>query len=79
MPMSLLQHVRKGELCHCGRLSRLDKDLCKILGRLMPKKPPADRSLLFFRLAKKLEHRCAAVGIRIALVGDHGQVEEVEA
>jgi hypothetical protein len=70
---------------HRGRLSRLDKGLCEIVGRLMLK-PSSGRQVavmprteVTLRLARKLAPRCAAAGIRIALVGPRGEVEDVEA
>jgi hypothetical protein len=70
---------------HRGRLSRLDKGLCEIVGRLMSKPSPGrqvavvPKTAVTLRLARKLAPRCAAAGIRIALVGDRGEVEDVEA
>jgi hypothetical protein len=72
------------ETRHRGRLSRLDKGLCEIVGRLMSKPSPGrqvavvPRTAVTLRLALKLAPRCAAAGIQIALVGDRGDVEEVE-
>jgi hypothetical protein len=70
---------------HPGRLSKLDKSLCEIVGRLMSK-PATGRQVavmprteVTLRLARKLAPRCAAAGIRIALVGPRGKVEEVRA
>jgi hypothetical protein len=72
------------ETRHPGRLSKLDKGLCEIVGRLMSK-PAIGRQVavmprtdVTLRLARKLAPRCAAVGIRIALVGPRGEVEDVE-
>jgi hypothetical protein len=72
------------ETRHPGRLSKLDKGLCEIIGRLMSK-PAIGRQVavmprtdVTLRLARKLAPRCAAVGIRIALVGPRGEVEDVE-
>jgi hypothetical protein len=70
---------------HPGHLSKLDKSLCEIVGRLMSK--PAigrqvavmPRTEITLRLASKLARRCDAVGIRIALVGSRGDVEDVRA
>jgi hypothetical protein len=73
------------ETSHPGRLSRLDKSLCEIVGRLMSK-PAAGRQLAVMprtevtaRLARKLAPRCMAAGIVIALVGPRGEVEDVKA
>jgi hypothetical protein len=72
------------ETRHRGRLSRLDKGLCEIVGRLMSKPSlgrqvaVVPRTAVTLRLARKLAPRCAAAGIRIALVGDRGDVEDVE-
>jgi hypothetical protein len=73
------------ETRHRGRLSKLDKSMCEIVGRLMMK--PAGSRLVAvmprtdvtLRLARKLAPRCAAAGIRIALVGPRGEVEDVRA
>jgi hypothetical protein len=69
---------------HPRRLSRLDKGLCEIVGRLMSK-PPTGRQIavmpkteVTLRLARKLAPRCAATGIQIALVGPRGEVEDVK-
>ncbi|HZR85981.1 MAG TPA: hypothetical protein VFB02_04215 [Bradyrhizobium sp.] len=73
------------ETNHRGRLSRLDKGLCEIVGRLMSKPSPGrqvavvPKTAVTLRLARKLAPRCAAAGIRIALLGDRGEVEDVEA
>jgi hypothetical protein len=71
------------ETRHAGRLSKLDKGLCEIVGRLMSK-PATGRQVAVMprtetalRLARKLAPRCAAAGIRIALVGARGDVEDV--
>jgi hypothetical protein len=73
------------ETRHPGRLSRLDKGLCEIVGRLMMK-PPGSRLVavmprkeVTLRLGRKLAARCAVAGIQIALVGPRGEVEDVEA
>jgi hypothetical protein len=73
------------ETRHPGHLSKLDKSLCEIVGRLMSK-PTAGRQVAVMprtevtaRLARKLASRCAAVGIEIALVGPRGEVEDVKA
>jgi hypothetical protein len=69
---------------HPGRLSRLDKSLCEIVGRLMSKPSPGRQVAVMpktdvtQRLAHKLAPRCAAAGIRISLVGPRGDVEDVE-
>jgi hypothetical protein len=70
---------------HIGRLSRLDKSLCEIIGRLMSK-PRKGRQVavmpcthVTMRLARKLAPRCAAAGIEIALVGERGKVFDVKA
>lgn len=70
---------------HPGRLSRLDKSLCEIVGRLMSK-PAVGRQVavmprtdVTLRLARKLAIRCAAAGIEIALVGPRGDVQDVKA
>lgn len=67
-----------------GRLSKLDKSFCEIVGRLMSK-PATGRQVavmprteVTLRLARKLAPRCAAAGIRIALAGPRGEVEDVE-
>ncbi|MCP2216214.1 hypothetical protein [Bradyrhizobium elkanii] len=68
---------------HRGRLSRLDKGLCEIIGRLMSKPSPGrqvavvPKTKVTVRLAQKLAPRCAAAGICIALIGDRGEVEDV--
>ncbi len=72
------------ETRHRGRLSRLDKGLCEIVGRLMSKPSlgrqvaVVPRTAVTLRLARKLAPRCAIAGIQIALVGDRGDVEDVE-
>lgn len=73
------------ETRHPGRLSKLDKSLCEIVGRLMMK-PSGTRQVavmprtdVTLRVARKLAPRCAAAGIRIALVGPRGEVEDVPA
>lgn len=73
------------ETRHRGRLSKLDKGLCEIVGRLMSKSATGGRQVAVMprtevtrRLARKLAPRCAAAGIRIALVGPRGEVEDVE-
>lgn len=73
------------ETRHPGRLSRLDKGLCEIVGRLMMK-PPGGRLVavmprtdVTLRVGRKLAPRCAAAGIQISLVGPRGEVEDVEA
>jgi hypothetical protein len=72
------------ETRHRGRLSRLDKGLCETVGRLMSKPSlgrqvaVVPRTAVTLRLARKLAPRCADAGIRIALVGDRGDVEDVE-
>jgi hypothetical protein len=73
------------ETRHPGRLSKLDKGLCEIVGRLMSKPvigrhvAVMPRTEVTLRLARKLAPRCAATGIRIALVGPRGEVRgEVE-
>ncbi|WP_340672380.1 hypothetical protein [Bradyrhizobium ottawaense] len=70
---------------HPGRLSRLHKGLCEIVGRLMMK-PPGSRLVavmpkteVTLRVGRKLAPRCAAAGIRIALVDPRGAVDDVEA
>jgi hypothetical protein len=69
---------------HPGRLSRLDKSLCEIIGRLMMKPPGSrlvavmPRTEVTLRVGRKLAPRCAAAGIRIALVGPRGEVEDVK-
>jgi hypothetical protein len=72
------------ETRHPGRLSKLDKGLCEIVGRLMMK-PPGSRLVavmpkteVTLRVGRKLAPRCAAAGIRISLVGPRGEVEDVE-
>jgi hypothetical protein len=72
------------ETRHPGRLSKLDKSLCEIVGRLMMK-PPGSRLVavmpkteVTLRMGRKLAPRCAAAGIWIALVGPRGEVEDVE-
>src|SRR5262249_56718573 len=72
------------ETRHPGRLSKLDKPLCEIVGRLMSR-PATGRQVavmprteVTLRLARKLAPRCAGAGIRIALVGPRGEVEDVE-
>ncbi|MGA7809769.1 hypothetical protein [Bradyrhizobium sp.] len=73
------------ETRHPGRLSRLDKGLCEIVGRLMMKPPGSrlvavmPRTEVTLRVGRKLAPRCAAAGIRIGLVGPRGEVEDVEA
>jgi len=78
------RHLKQGgavETRHPGRLSKLDKSLCEIVGRLMSK--PAigrqvavmPRTQVTLRLARKLAPRCANAGISIALVGPRGEVE----
>jgi hypothetical protein len=73
------------ETRHPGRLSKLDKSLCEIVGRLMSK-PATGRQVavmprteVTLRLARKLAPHCTAAGIRIALVGPRGEVEDVRA
>ncbi|MCG6205850.1 hypothetical protein LPW26_14455 [Rhodopseudomonas sp. HC1] len=68
---------------HPGRLSRLDKGLCEIVGRLMMK-APGSRLVAVMpatdvtrRIGRKLAPRCAAAGIGIALVDPRGRVEDV--
>jgi hypothetical protein len=72
------------ETRHPGRLSKLDKSLCEIVGRLMSK-PAIGRQVavmpkteVTLRIARKLAARCTAAGIRIALIGPRGEVEDVE-
>ncbi|MCP3471796.1 hypothetical protein NLM33_25010 [Bradyrhizobium sp. CCGUVB1N3] len=73
------------ETRHPGRLSKLDKGLCEIVGRLMMRAPGTRQVAVMpatevtRRVGRKLAPRCAASGIRIALVGDRGEVEDVEA
>lgn len=73
------------ETRHPGRLSRLDKGLCEIVGRPMMEPPGSQlvavmpRTEVTLRVGRKLAPRCAAVGIRIALVGPRGEVEDVGA
>ncbi len=67
---------------HAGQVSRLDKDLCEAIGRLMaseeggrqiavvPRTPQTER------LAARLAPRCAKVGIEIALVGSNGEITD---
>jgi hypothetical protein len=69
---------------HPGRLSRLDKSMCEIVGRLMMK-PPGSRLVavmpkteVTLRVGRELAPRCPAAGIRISLVGPRGEVEDVE-
>ncbi|NEU97495.1 hypothetical protein [Bradyrhizobium uaiense] len=70
---------------HPGRLSKLDKGLCEIVGRLMMKGPGTRQVAVMpatevtRRVGRKLAPRCAAAGIRIALVDARGKVEDVEA
>jgi hypothetical protein len=70
---------------HPGRLSKLDKGLCEIVGRLMMKAPGTRQVAVMpatdvtRRVGRKLAPRCAAAGIRIALVDPRGKVEYVEA
>ncbi|GLH79729.1 hypothetical protein SSBR45G_46380 [Bradyrhizobium sp. SSBR45G] len=73
------------ETRHRGRLSKMDKGLCEIVGRLMMK-APGTRPVAVMpatdvtrRVGRKLASRCAAAGIRIALVDAMGRVEYVEA
>ena len=72
------------ETRHPGRLSRLDKGLCEIVGRLMMKPPGGrlvavmPRTEVTLRVGRKLAPRCAAAGIRIALVGPRGEVHDIE-
>jgi hypothetical protein len=73
------------ETNHPGRLSRLDKSLCEIIGRLMSKPRRGrqvavmPRTKVTLRRAGMLAPRCAAAGIEIALVGERGEVEDVKA
>jgi hypothetical protein len=74
------------ETRHPGRLSKLDKSLCEIVGRLMSKPAIIGRQVavmprteVTLRLARKLAPRCAAAGIRIALGGPRGEVADVRA
>jgi hypothetical protein len=71
------------ETRHPGRLSKLDKSLCEIVGRLMSK-PATGRQVAVMprtevttRLARKLAPRCAAARIQIALIGPRGEGEDV--
>jgi hypothetical protein len=68
---------------HSGQVSRLDKGLCEIVGRLMCS-PQRGRQVavipytkVTLRLAQKLAPRCARVGIEIALVKDQGEIIDV--
>jgi hypothetical protein len=68
---------------HAGQVSRLDKGLCEIVGRLMSS-PSCGRQVavvpytkLTLKLARKLAPRCALVGIEIALVKDRGEVVDI--
>jgi len=71
------------ETRHPGRLSKLDKGLCEIVGRLMMKPlggrlvAVMPRTEVTLRVGRKLAPRCAAAGIRIALVGALGEVEDI--
>ncbi|GLH80072.1 MULTISPECIES: hypothetical protein [unclassified Bradyrhizobium] len=72
------------ETRHCGRLSRLDKGLCEIGGRLMMK-PAGTRQVAIMpqtevtlRIGRKLAPRCAGAGIRIPLIGRQGDVKDVQ-
>lgn len=68
---------------HAGQVSRLDKGLCEIVGRLMAS-PLQGRQVAVvpytnptLRLAQKLSSRCKQAGIDIALVTDCGDVIDV--
>ena len=69
---------------HPGRLSKMDKGLCEIIGRLMMKAPGTRQVAVMpatevtRRVGRKLAPRCAAAGIRIALVGPRGEVHDIE-
>jgi hypothetical protein len=69
---------------HPGQVSRLYKGLCETVGLLMANPSPGRRIAVVpwtsgtLKLAQRLAPRCAAAGIRIALVGPHGKVEDVE-
>jgi hypothetical protein len=73
------------ETRHPGRLPKLDKGLCEIVGRLMTKPLGSrlvavmPRTEVTLRVGRKLAPRCATAGIRIALVGPRCDVEDVEA
>ncbi|WP_205502238.1 hypothetical protein [Rhodopseudomonas sp. BR0G17] len=67
-----------------GRLSKLDKSMCEIVGRLMMKATGGrlvavmPKTEVTLRIARKLAPRCAAAGIEIALVGPNGEVEDID-
>jgi len=72
------------ETRHPGRLSKLDKSMCEIVGRLMMKATGGrlvavmPKTEVTLRIARKLAPRCAAAGIEIALVGSNGEVEDID-
>ena len=65
---------------HSGQVSRLDKGLCEVVGRLMASETAGRQVAVIpyteatLRLAKRLAPRCARAGIEIALVGRRGEV-----
>jgi len=68
---------------HSGAVSRLDKGLCEVVGRLMSR-PSSGRQVAVvpytepvFRLATRLIPRCAETGIEIALVKSRGEIVDV--
>jgi hypothetical protein len=72
------------ETRHPGRLSKLDKSMCEIIGRLMMKAPGGrlvavmPKAEVTLRIGRKLAPRCAKAGIEIALVGPNGEVEGID-
>jgi hypothetical protein len=70
---------------HSGQVSRLDKGLCEVVGRLMAS-PSQGRQVAVvpfteptFRLATRLAPRCAKAGIDIALVKSRGEIIDIRA
>jgi hypothetical protein len=70
---------------HSGQVSRLDKGLCEVVGRLMANPSPGRQVAVvpytepIFRLATRLIPRCAEAGIEIALVKSRGEVIDIRA
>lgn len=69
---------------HPGQVSRLCKGLCETVGLLMAT-PSQGRQIAVapltdstLRLAERLAPRCALAGIEIALVGDRGEIRDVQ-
>lgn len=68
---------------HSGQMSRLDKGLCEVVGRLMASEAKGRQVAVVpytqqtLKLATRLAPRCARAGIEIVLVKSKGEIIDV--